>query len=165
MQNIASLAALRNATGAWIRPLSSCSPTLTYNYGYDYSFKRDQHVSVLTLDGRVVVSYTGYDKHIAFIKSGAEIGAAKLFYDKPKQQFYLLVALAIDTPDPDPETHTGIAGVDVGVRYLVVSSDTRGNHTFHSGKQVVARANHYARTEKASAKERHSFCNAPPCGD
>jgi len=129
------------------------SPTLTYNYGYDYSFKRDQHVSVLTLDGRVVVSYTGYDKHIAFIKSGAEIGAAKLFYDKPKQQFYLLVALAIDTPDPDPETHTGIAGVDVGVRYLAVSSDTRGNHTFHSGKQVVARANHYARLRKRLQKK------------
>src|SRR3989440_605354 len=31
------------------------SPTLTYNYGYDYSFKRNQQVSVLTLLGRVIV--------------------------------------------------------------------------------------------------------------
>src|SRR5579883_2937354 len=44
------------------------SPTLTYNYGYDYSFKKDHQVSVLTLHGRVIVSYTGYDKHVALIQ-------------------------------------------------------------------------------------------------
>src|SRR3989440_7954323 len=37
------------------------SPTLTYNYGYDYSFKRNQQVSVLTLLGRGIVPSTGYD--------------------------------------------------------------------------------------------------------
>ena len=36
------------------------SPTLTYNYQRDYSFKTEARVSVLTLDGRVVVPYTGY---------------------------------------------------------------------------------------------------------
>lgn len=30
------------------------SPTLTYNYQRDYSFKKEQQVSVLTLDGRLV---------------------------------------------------------------------------------------------------------------
>jgi putative transposase len=59
------------------------SPTLTYNYKYDYSFKEHQHVSVLTLEGRVIVSYTGYDQHVALIQHGATIGAAKLWYDKP----------------------------------------------------------------------------------
>src|SRR5947199_10474477 len=45
-------------------PPKYVSPTLTYNYGYDYSFKRHQQVSILTLQGRVIVPYTGYDKHI-----------------------------------------------------------------------------------------------------
>ncbi len=36
------------------------SPTVTYNYGYDYSFKPGQQVSVLTLQGRIIVSYQGY---------------------------------------------------------------------------------------------------------
>jgi putative transposase len=35
------------------------SPTLTYNYQRDYGFKPDQHVSILTLEGRVIVPYTG----------------------------------------------------------------------------------------------------------
>lgn len=60
------------------------SPTLTYQYKKDYSFKKDAHLSILTLDGRVVVPYTGYCEHTALIEHRAEIGAAKLWYDKPK---------------------------------------------------------------------------------
>ena len=129
------------------------SPTVTYQYKKDYSFKTDARVSVLTLDGRVVVPYTGKTSHIELIQHGAEIGAAKLWYDKAKKQFYLLVSLEIETPDPDPENQTGCAGVDVGVRYLAVASNTGGKHTFHSGKQIVARANHYARLRKRLQKK------------
>jgi IS605 OrfB family transposase len=124
------------------------SPTLTYQHGKDYSFKIDNHVSVLTLEGRVTVPYTGYSQHVSLIQKGAEIGAAKLWYDKPKKQFYLLVSLEIEIADPTPETHKGIAGVDVGVRYLAVSSNTRGDCSFHTGKSVVPKANHYARLRK-----------------
>src|SRR5205085_11255702 len=35
------------------------APTLTYNYQRDYSFKTEQRVSVLALDGRVVMPYSG----------------------------------------------------------------------------------------------------------
>ncbi len=129
------------------------SPTLTYQYKKDYSFKKSNHVSILTLDGRVVVPYTGKTSHIELIQHGAEIGAAKLWYDKSKKQFYLLVSLEIEIHDPDPENQTGCAGVDVGVRYLAVASNTRGKHSFHSGKQVVSRANHYARLRKRLQKK------------
>ena len=47
------------------KPPKYVSPTLTYNYQRDYSFKTAQRVSVLALDGRVVVPYTGYSKHNA----------------------------------------------------------------------------------------------------
>jgi putative transposase len=128
------------------------SPTLTYQYKRDYSFKTDQRVSVLTLEGRVIVPYTGYDKHIALIKSDAEIGAVKLWYDKPKKQFYLLVSLTIETADPTPETHTGVAGVDVGVRYLAVTATKKGQ-SFYTGKRVIPKANHYARLRKRLQKK------------
>ncbi len=91
-------------------------PTLTYNYQRNYSFKTEQHISILTLGGRVIVPYTGYDKHVALIQKRAEIGAVKLWYDKPKKCFYLLVSLEIEKAYPTPETHKGIIGVDVGVR-------------------------------------------------
>src|SRR5713226_1234072 len=124
------------------------SPTLTYQLGHDYSFKTESRVSILTLSGRVIVSYTGYGQHVALIQKGAHIGAAKLWYDNPRKQFYLLITLSIEGADPTPETHTGVAGVDVGVRYLAVTATTRGDRSFHSGKSVVAKANHYARLRK-----------------
>ena len=78
------------------------SPTLTYQLGHDYSFKTEQRVSILTLDGRVIVPYTGYARHVALIQQSARIGAAKLWYDKPRKQFYLLVSLELEVADPTP---------------------------------------------------------------
>ena len=124
------------------------SPTLTYQLGHDYGFKTGQQVSIRTLEGRVIVLYTGYNRHVALIQHGAHIGAAKLWYDKPRQQFYLLVSLEAEVTDPSPETHRRIVGVDVGRRYLAVATDMLNHTTFHRGQQVQAQADHYTRLRK-----------------
>jgi putative transposase len=129
------------------------SPTLTYQHRKDYSFKTAQRISILTLQGRAILPYTGYDAHLALIRQGAHIGAAKLWYDKPRKQFYLLVSLEVERADPTPETHTGIVGVDVGVRYLAVTATTKGGRSFHSGKALVPKANHYASLRKRLQKK------------
>jgi putative transposase len=135
------------------QPPKYVSPTLEYHLGHDYSFKKEQRVSVLTLQGRVVIPFTGYDQHIELIQHGAEIGAAKLWYDQPKKQFYLLVSLEVKRADPTPEQHTQVVGVDVGIRYLAVTSTTQGNCSFYSGKSIVPKANHYARLRKRLQKK------------
>jgi IS605 OrfB family transposase len=124
------------------------SPTLTYNYHRDYSLKEGQQVSILTLEGRVLVPYTGYSKHVALLQQGAHIGAARLWYDKPRKQFYLLVTLELDVADPTPETHQHVVGVDVGQRYLAVTAQVDNGTAFYSGKAVRAKADHYARLRK-----------------
>ena len=136
------------------------SPTLTYNYKYDYSFKSlpapqagFQQVSVLTLSGRVIVPYTGYDKHVALLADGAHIGAAKLWYDKPRKQFYLLVSLELEVADPTPQTHKQVVGVDVGQRYLAVTTTPKNETAFYSGSAVRAKADHYARLRKRLQKK------------
>jgi putative transposase len=123
-------------------------PTLTYQLGHDYGFKIGQQVSLLTLQGRVIVPYTGYDKHVALIQHGARIGAAKLWYDKPHQQFYLLVSMEMEVADPTPESQRGVVGVDVGQRYLAVATDAQDHMTFFPGKEARAKADHYARLRK-----------------
>jgi putative transposase len=110
--------------------------------------KEDSQVSILTLCGRVIVNYTRYCEHVALLHSGARIGAAKLWYDKPKKQFYLLISLELDVADPVPEQHTTVVGVDVGIRQLAVTATTRGDRSFYSGKRIVASANHSARLRK-----------------
>ncbi len=135
------------------KPPTYVSPTLTYNYQRDYSLKPDHQVSILTLSGRVIVPYTAYSQHGALLHRGAHIGAAKLWYDKPKKQFYLLVCLEVEVADPAPDSHTGVTGVDVGVRYLAVTATTRGDQCFHSGKKLIPKANHYARLRKRLQKK------------
>jgi hypothetical protein len=134
-------------------PPKYVSPTITYNYHRDYSLKEEAQVSILTLSGRVIVAYTGYSKHRAAVAAGAHIGAAKLWYDKPHKQFYLLVTLEVAVRDPTPQDHTHVVGVDVGQRYLAVSTDTEHHSHFYSGKAVHATANHYARLRKRLQKK------------
>ncbi len=134
-------------------PPKYVSPTLTYNFHRDYSLKEDEQVSILTLDGRVIVSYTGYNKHVALIQHGAHIGAAKLWYDKPHKQFYLLVGLEIEAADPTPESHQAVVGVDVGQRYLAVAATPKNDTAFYSGKAVRAKADHYARLRNRLQKK------------
>src|SRR5258707_2850168 len=129
------------------------SPTLTYQDRKDYTFKKDQQVSVLTLDGRIIVPYTGYAPHVALLEKSKDIGAALLWYDKPRKQFYLLVSLEIETADPTTETQRSVVRVDVCVRYLAVTSNTQGTCSFYSGKGVVPKANHYARLRKRLQKK------------
>jgi hypothetical protein len=102
------------------------------------------------LDGRVIVPYTSYTRHVALIQQGACIGAAKLCYDQPRKQFYLLVSLEIEVADPTPVTHQRIVdvGVDVGQRYLAVATDLRNRTAFFPGKETRATADHYARLRK-----------------
>jgi putative transposase len=130
------------------QPPKYASPTLTYNYHRDFSLKVEQRVSILTLDGRMIVPYTGYARHVALIRQGAHIGAAKLWYDKPHKRFYLLVSLELEVADPMPETHQRIVGVDVGQRYLAVATDTQNRLVFFPGKGIRAKVDHYARLRK-----------------
>jgi IS605 OrfB family transposase len=124
------------------------SPTLTYQLGHDYSFKTEQRLSVLTLDGRAVMPYTSYAKHVALIQQGAQIGAAKLWYDKPRKQFYLLVSLEVEVADPAADMHQRVVGVDVGQRDLAVATDMQNHTAFFVGKEARAKADHYARLRK-----------------
>jgi len=124
------------------QPPHYSSPTVQYTYERDYTFQRNQQVSVGTLNGRISIPYQGKDSHIALIQQGASIGDAKLWYDKPKKTFYLLVSLSIDVSDPTPAQLQEVVGVDVGIRYLAVTSTSTGKTSFHPGKRVRHRANH-----------------------
>jgi putative transposase len=125
------------------------SRTLSYQYQRDYSFKKGQQVSISTLDGRLVLPYEGYATHLEHIAQGAEIGAGKLWYSKQKKQYFLLVPLEIELPDPEPTTHKQVVGVDVGMRYFAVASSTSNQAFFKSGKATLRKAERYAKARKS----------------
>lgn len=128
------------------RPPRFVSRTLTYSYGRDYSLKKDQGVSLGTLQGRVVMGYEGYGKHLDWLRQGATLGAARLYYQKSKRQYYLLVSFEVEVPDPHPAPT--VVGVDMGQRYHLVATDTHNRTLFISGKEARQRKDHYARKRR-----------------
>jgi putative transposase len=124
------------------------SPTLSYVYRRDYSLQSGQQVSLLTLSGRIHVPYQGYDEHLALLHKGPRIGGARLWYDRSKKRFYLLVAIEIETLDPAPAQVEEVIGIDVGQRYLATVTTTTGSAQFSRGKEVRQQADHYAHLQK-----------------
>ncbi|MEH2026942.1 RNA-guided endonuclease InsQ/TnpB family protein [Nostoc sp.] len=124
------------------------SRTVTLNYQRDYSFKADQCVSIGTLNGRIVVPYEGWNKHLDLIKTCPIIGAAKIVYQRSSKTYYLMVSLEIELPDISPTTITRVSGIDVGMRYLAVETDLKNKSAFYSGKASRHKANQYQKARK-----------------
>src|SRR5215469_15125599 len=106
------------------KPPHYVSPTLSYVYGRDYSLRQGQQVSLLTLAGRIHVGYQGCRKHMALLQQGAQLGGAKLWFDRRKKRFYLLVSVEVEMPDPTSAEVEKVIGIDVGQRYLATVATT-----------------------------------------
>jgi putative transposase len=119
------------------------SRTCTLNYQRDYSFKTERKVSIITLSGRIIVTYDGYNKHLDLIANGASIGAAKIVYQRSSKTYYLMVSVEVETPELEPLKITRVSGVDVGMRYLAVETDLQNKSKFYSGKEARHKANRY----------------------
>lgn len=67
------------------------SRTCNLNYLRDFTFKPNRQASIITLNGRTEVNYSGYNKHLELIKSGSKIGGAKIYSTdmENKTQFFL----------------------------------------------------------------------------
>lgn len=122
--------------------------TVFYNYKRDYSFGKNNTVSVGTLDGRIRCGYAGYSMHVALLESGkAVFGGAKLWRDPASREWYLLVSVEIPVPELNESTLKSLTGVDVGQRYLAVESDGK-RARFWNGKRTMHLAEHFARVRK-----------------
>ena len=129
------------------------SPTVTYVFGHDYSFKTEQRVSLLTLAGRIAVPYQGWNRHVTLVLKTAETGGAKLWYDQSKKRFYLLVTLSIETADPMPDAYRQVVGIDVGQRYLATVTTPQNQCQFYAGKEIRQKTDHVARLQKRLRKK------------
>ncbi|NEN92139.1 MAG: transposase [Okeania sp. SIO3H1] len=133
------------------KPPKYLSRTCNLNYKRDYSFVK-QEVSLITLQGRIKVPYSGYNKHIKLIKSGkntVKFGGAKIYYARSTRTYYLLVSLELEIPNIEPDAINRVVSVDVGQRYHAVTTDTRNQTHFYSGKQCNRKATCYEKARKS----------------
>lgn len=129
------------------------SLTATLYYGKDFSWSKDQTVSVATLDGRIKMKYHGWNQHLDYIKSGARCGASKLWYDKTTKQWYLLVSIELEKQDVDPSKIGVVKGVDVGQRNLAVASSNNGKKEFCNGNKVKQKCREFSKVRSDLQKK------------
>lgn len=124
------------------------SRTCNLNYLRDFTFKPNRQVSIISLQGRITINYSGYSKHLELIKSGCKIGGAKIYYSKSSKTYYLLVSCELELPELEPTKLSRVVGVDVGRRFLAVTTDVQNKTQFFSGKETIHKANQYQRVRK-----------------
>src|SRR5579885_1137006 len=129
-----------------IRPTFRPHGAMTYDERV-LSFPTVDRVSLLTLDGRVLVPirYGGYFE----ARRDRVRGQADLLYRDGT--FYL--AVTVDSPEPVPDEADGFLGVDLGIVNLATDSDG----TAYSGKDVERNRRIYAhRRRNLQRKGTHS---------
>lgn len=117
--------------------------TVEMQYNRDFSWSKGNKVSIKTLGSRIKLDFKGYSKHLDLISKGAEVGAAKLWWDRTSKQWYLIVSIEIEKQDVDLNSITKVKGVDVGQRCLAVSTDSEGKTKFIHGGVVKSKCRQY----------------------
>lgn len=138
------------------KPPKYSSRTTILCFRNDYSFPKNDIVSISTLEGRIKMKYSGYSKHLELLKSTIDkvkIGSSNLYYDKKKKQYYLLVSLTLYLSDISIETKDNVIGVDVGIRNLAVTTDSKDNISFYKGGNTIHISNRYSRLRKELQKK------------
>ena len=90
--------------------------------------------------------YQGYDQHVALLL-GPPSARPNSGMTGARSASICWSSLTIETPDPLPRP-ASIVGVDVGQRYLATVATLDNGAQFYSGKEVRAKADHYARLQK-----------------
>src|SRR6185437_5340013 len=85
--------------------------------------------------------------------TGIILGAAKLWRDPRTKQWYVLVTLAMPVPDVTPEHLPTTTGIDLGQRYLAVSTTATNRTQFMTGGQAVHKGEAYARVRQRLQKK------------
>lgn len=126
------------------KPVKYSSRTMTLSYNRDYSFSKDNLVSIPTLQGRIKVAYTGWNKHIDYIKN-EDIGAGKYWYDITSKQYYLIVSVNIECQNDNLQSQ--VIGIDVGQRMLATVK-TASTVKFFTGGLVCHKARQFTKVRK-----------------
>ena len=113
------------------------SMTVTLNHRRDWSFGKEQTVSIGTLHGRIRCRYEGWNRHLEWLAQpqdhGVTLGAAKLWQDPVSRMWYLLVSIEKSLDPQAMDNISTIKGVDLNRRNIAVESHTRGKCRFYSG--------------------------------
>jgi IS605 OrfB family transposase len=113
------------------------SPSMRLNYPRDYGFKDDDHASINSLEGRVIVPIKmGEYQREMLVKNGWRVKSSMLCHRKHDDVLFLNVAIETELPDHTFLNKDGIVGIDLGINFVAVTTDSNDKTRFYGGGEV-----------------------------
>lgn len=121
-------------------------PKLQYSYNRDYSFLKDDILSIGTLDTRIKMPFI--TKGLEDYFDGTwEYGAGTLV--KKKDKYFLHVSIKKDFEICSNDSIINVVGVDVGMNYLVTAIDSNDKTLFIGGRHIKNKKAQFKRIRKS----------------
>lgn len=119
-------------------------PQLDLVRNRDYSYTKDDKISLNTVHGRVIVKpiYNGFEQ---YFDGSWTLGTAKIL--KSGKHWFMHIAVT-KTIDDIPMKPKNVVGIDRGLRQIMTTYDQKGNTLFYSGKQISHKRRNYSRLRK-----------------
>lgn len=127
-------------------PLKYKNPFFVLVRDRSYSFKKDNIVSLSTLNGRINVPYVWIDNnYFNKFKEDFSFGECKIL--EIDNKWYIHFSVSRDIEDPK-EQFSHVVGIDRGLRNILTTYDEKGKTEFYSGKKVLAKRRKYKKLRK-----------------
>ena len=102
--------------------------------------------SINSLSGRLKMPYNATAME-AYFEENWSFGTAKLVQKKGK--FYLHIPVTKTLPPCSESDISKVVGIDMGLNFLAVATDTQENTRFFAGRQIKDKRAQYAKTRKS----------------
>lgn len=126
------------------KPIVFNRPQLDLVRNRDYSYTKDNKMSLNTIHGRVVVKPI-YDGFKQYFDGSWTLGTAKILKSGKHWFMHIAVTKTINDITVKPKN---VVGIDRGLRQIMTTYDQKGNAVFYSGKQISHKRRNYSRLRK-----------------
>lgn len=133
----------KDLTFLW-KPIVFNRPQLDLVRNRDYSYTKDNKMSLNTIHGRVIVEPI-YDGFKQYFDGSWTLGTAKILKSGKHWFMHIAVTKTVDDITVKPKN---VVGIDRGLRQIMTTYDQKGNTFFYSGKQISHKRRNYARLRK-----------------
>ncbi|MFX1534070.1 MAG: RNA-guided endonuclease InsQ/TnpB family protein [Promethearchaeota archaeon] len=110
--------------------------SMTLNYPRDYRIIGNNLISVNTLSGRKKVTFQAGEYQQQFLNIDEWTMRSATLVERQDGKLFLQIAIEKEVGDLDPSTCDQVIGVDVGMNFIAVTSDTAHETLFYGGGRV-----------------------------
>ena len=133
----------KDLTFLW-KPVVFNRPQIDLVRNRDYSYTKDNKMSLNSIHGRVIVKPI-YDGFKQYFDGSWILGTAKILKSGKHWFMHIAVTKTIDDITVKPKN---VVGIDRGLRQIMTTYDQKGNTFFYSGKQISHKRRNYSRLRK-----------------